>query len=261
MDDQTQFDPTIHGNRPTVVVPPPAPPAKKRWWKRWWGVLILVLLVLILAFAAYVGYLVYQQLHPPPQASAENTNHFTVSSDAAAPFSIDKTRLVRNTSPSLGSPNAKVQIVEFADFECPYCQESYSVIRSLAATYGDRIYYVFRYYPVLELHEHAEAAAEAAACAEQQGKFWAYHDRLFQNQDHLEAADLRTYASTVGLDLTAYDQCVSGGQVKATVGQDVSDATALGVRGTPTWFINGYKVEGAIPQTTFKQIIDTLLKQ
>lgn len=241
--------------------PVPALPKKKRWWKRWWGITLLILLSLVALFVIWVGYLVYRELRPSPQSLAQNTKEFTVSGEGASNVKVDKTRLVRDNSASLGSSNATIQIVEFVDFECPYCQESYAVIRGLATEYGDRIHYVFRHYPVEVLHEHAEESAIASVCAAEQDKFWPYHDRLFQNQSQLDDDSLRQHALSVGINVDMFDRCRTSEAARATVLRDVADGNALGVRGTPTWFINGERVEGAIPETVFRQIIEALLQQ
>ena len=248
---------------PPLPTPVPTPtPTKKRWWRRWWGILVLAVFAVITLFFLYVGYLVIRTVVAPlPQDQAQNTKRFTVSSEGGEASRVDKSRLVRDTSASLGSPNAPVQIVEFVDFECPYCLESYPIIRSLAAEYGERIHYVFRHYPVPQLHERAEDTALAVLCAAKQEKFWPYHDRLFQNQAQLSDDDLRVFAESVGLNLSLFDECRRSSETREDLKRDVADGTALGVRGTPTWFINGTKVEGAIPEDIFRKVIDELLKQ
>ncbi len=195
-----------------------------------------------------------------PDTFPQSNSQFTSTGAVPLSTSIDTSRLVRNTSPSLGSPSAPVTIVEFADFECPFCEQAFPIIRGLSAEFGDRIHIVFRNYPVPSLHEHAMAAAEAAMCASAQGKFWAYHDKLFQNQNALDDASLAQYAAAAGLDMQAFTSCVSTHGSLSAVAQDIDDGNALGVVGTPTWFVNGRKVEGVIPQDVFEKAIATLLQ-
>lgn len=236
----------------------------KPWWRKWWGIAGLMLGLAVLVFAGYVAVLVWQGAGRGSRgnASAAWGGHFTDSGKGATTGAIDQQRLMRATSPSFGPKDAPLTIVEFADFECPYSGESFPVIRSLLAEYGDRIHFVFRGFPLPTLHEHAVAAAEAAACAAAQGtdKFWAYHDRLFLNQDRLDENSLRIYAVQAGLDSRQFDACVQARAFQSLVEADVADGEALGVRGTPTWFINGRKVEGAIPEDIFRKVIEEILK-
>jgi protein-disulfide isomerase len=170
-------------------------------------------------------------------------------------------RLETNDDPYLGNKDASVIIVEFADFQCPFCKDFYPTFREVATQYGDRVKFIFRNFPLTELHDRAQAAAEAARCAFNQGndKFWAYHDRLYQNQDNLSDANLRTLAIQVGLDEKAFDQCVKSGLSKAAVDEDYLDGVDAGVRGTPTLFFNGTYVQGVIPKDKFTQALDLML--
>ncbi len=237
------------------MIPVPKPP-RRRWYQRWWvwGAIVVAILLCVVAIDVFRA--------TPDGFPASNDQKFTPTPGAtnSGAATVDTSRLIRNTSPSLGSPNATVTIVEFADFECPYCEEAFPIIRDLAAKYGDRIHVVFRNYPVPTLHEHAMAAAEAAMCANAQGKFWAYHDKLFQNQEALDDASLMSYAEAVGLDTKTFATCVTTHQMQATVAADIDDGNTLGVAGTPTWFVNGRKVEGVIPEDAFQKAIDTLLQ-
>jgi protein-disulfide isomerase len=170
-------------------------------------------------------------------------------------------QLETSDDPYLGNKDASVIIVEFADFQCNYCKDLYPTFREVATQYGDRVKFIFRNFPLTELHDRAEAAAEAARCAFNQGndKFWAYHDRLFQNQDNLSDANLLTLAVQTGLDEKAFTQCVQSGQSKAAVNEDYRDGVDEGVRGTPTLFFNGTLVQGVIPKDKFTQALDLML--
>lgn len=161
--------------------------------------------------------------------------------------------------PSIGPADAELTIVEFADFGCPYSEEASSAIRALSLTYGDRIRYVYRDFPITDLHPDAALAAEASGCANDQKKFWAFHDMLYQNQDDLSRASLREYARSVGLDVPRFDQCVFAGTHRNEVLADMQDGIDAGVVGTPTFFFNGRRVEGAIPLKTLEQIVDAFL--
>ena len=120
------------------------------------------------------------------------------------------------------------------------------------------IKFVYRDFPLIDIHPDAFKAAEASHCAQEQGRYWAYHDQLFLNQTDLSEAALKKYAESVGLDVAKFEVCLKSGTYQAQVARDLQDGLALGVRGTPTFFINGLKIEGAIPKTAWDAILERL---
>jgi protein-disulfide isomerase len=162
--------------------------------------------------------------------------------------------------PAKGPSKAKVVVVEFSDFQCPFCQRAEPTVQQVLKTYGDRIRFVYRHYP-LPNHPNARPAAEAAACAEQQGQFWPYHEVLFANSSRLSNDDLKAHAQSAGLDVSAFTACFDNHRAKARVDKDVADANDAGVTGTPAFFINGRPLEGAQPFEAFKQIIEEELNK
>jgi protein-disulfide isomerase len=159
-------------------------------------------------------------------------------------------------APVKGPAAAPVTIVEFSDFHCPFCKRVNPTLEQVVAQYGDRVRIVFRDYPIDQLHPGARKAHEAARCAHEQGKFWAYHDLLFDKAPRATADDLKTYAKQVGLDLAAFDTCVGSGKHVAAVKKDGEEGAQLGVNGTPAFFINGRPLSGAQPLEAFAQVID-----
>lgn len=157
--------------------------------------------------------------------------------------------------PVRGSASAPIELIEFSDFQCPFCQRANPTVEQVLKTYGDRIKFVYRHYP-LPNHPNARPAAEAAACAEAQGKFWEYHDRLFANPTKLSDADLKGHAAALGLDTGKFNTCVDNHQQKPGVDKDIADAENVGVTGTPAFFINGRAIDGAQPFEAFKRVID-----
>ncbi|MBL8923908.1 MAG: thioredoxin domain-containing protein [Myxococcaceae bacterium] len=162
---------------------------------------------------------------------------------------------VEAKGPSKGAAAAKVTIVEFSDYQCPFCSKAEPSVDEVMKNYSDKVKVVFRHFP-LDFHEKAGKAAEAAACADDQGKFWEFHKVLFANQGALDVADLKTHAKTVGLDAAKFDACLDGGGKKALVDADMAAGRAAGVNGTPAFFINGILISGAQPYEKFKEIID-----
>lgn len=162
--------------------------------------------------------------------------------------------------PERGGKNAPVTIVEFSDYECPFCKRGEDAIQKVIDTYGDKVRVVFRDYP-LEFHPRARPAAEAAACAHAQGKFWEYNKKLFANQSALGDDNLKTYAKDVGLDQAKFDECYAKKPYSAQIDKDMADGAAAGVNGTPAFFINGRSLSGAQPFERFKEIIDEELAE
>ena len=156
--------------------------------------------------------------------------------------------------PERGPKNASVTIIEFSDYQCPFCQKAEDVVDQVMKTYADKIRLVYRDYP-LPFHPNARPASEAAACANAQGKFWEYHAKLFHG-DGLEPEKLKTYADQVGLDRKKFDDCLEKKPFKAEIDKDVKDGEKAGVNGTPAFFINGRMLSGAQPFEKFKEVID-----
>lgn len=138
-----------------------------------------------------------------------------------------------------GPATAAVTVISYCDFECPYCGRAYPIIKRLHAELGDRLRFVFRHFPLIHKHPHAQQAAEAAEAAGAHGRFWAMHDLLFENQEALGTADLRTYGKSLGLDMARFDQALAAHTYADRVQQNVTSGKASGARGTPTFFING----------------------
>jgi protein-disulfide isomerase len=139
----------------------------------------------------------------------------------------------------LGPPNAPVTLVEYGDFECPNCAAAYPVIRGLVESLGDRLRFVFRHFPIVLSHDHAEKAAEAVEAAGAQGKFWEMHDILFEHQDDLDQESLVAYARTLNLDVERFSKELSEGVHADRVYHDLASGEASGVSWTPTFFLNG----------------------
>jgi Na+/H+ antiporter NhaA len=154
-----------------------------------------------------------------------------------------------------GPNNAPVTLVEYGDFECPYCGQAEPVVRQLLAEFGDELRYVFRHLPLGEVHEHAQLAAEAAEAAGAQGRFWEMHDLLFAHQDALDPDDLARYATELGLDVERLSQELRTRRHAPRIARDVESADQSGVAGTPTFFINGRRHHGAYDLTTLTGMV------
>ncbi len=163
-------------------------------------------------------------------------------------------------APIRGNPDAPVTVVEFSDFQCPFCVRSRPTVSKVRETYGDKVRWVFRHFP-LDFHAQAEKAGEAAACAGEQGKFWQMHDLLWTNTAKLQVPDLKAHAATLGLDTAKFDQCLDSGTLAGLVHTDQLAGQTYGVSGTPAFFVNGRPLVGAQPFDAFAQVIDDELQR
>jgi len=162
--------------------------------------------------------------------------------------------------PVRGPETAPIEIVEFSDFDCPYCQRATNTIARILDEYGDQIRFVYKDYP-LPSHPNAFKAAEAGNCANDQGEFWPFHDRLFESQGALDVASLKTYASELGLEAEAFTACLDSGRHASRVERDLEIGSGYGVSSTPTLFVNGRAVVGAMPYESFVEIIQEELSR
>ena len=167
---------------------------------------------------------------------------------------------VNPQDPAFGPATAIIEIVEFSDFQCPFCERLTVTLEQLKSAYGDDIRLVFKDYP-LPNHEQAFKAAEAGHCALEQDKFWELHDAMFANQDALGVEDLKRHAGTLGMDQTAFDTCLDSGRHAARVNANLREGQQVGVSSTPTVFVNGRAVLGAAPYALFEQVVEEELER
>lgn len=185
------------------------------------------------------------------------------------PVAGEKINVSADNDPFMGNEKAKVTIVEFSDFQCPFCRTFWSgALPQIKKEYIDtgKVKFVYRDYP-LSFHPAAQLSAEASECANEQGKYWEMHNKIFGEQAKqgtgtatYGAVELKNWASQIGLDSSRFNQCLDSGKYKTEVENDFADGSAYGVSGTPTIFINGRAVVGAQPFSSFKVIIDEELK-
>ena len=157
--------------------------------------------------------------------------------------------------PASGGHDAPVTLVEFSDFQCPYCRAAEPTVQAIRQKYGDKIRFVYMDFP-LGMHAHAMDASNAAQCAGDQGKFWQYHDALFADQSKLAPDDLKATAARLGLDTKKFDACLDSQQHVQAIRAEQAEGSADGVSATPTFFVNGREIEGAEPLPTFQSTID-----
>jgi len=226
---------------------------------------IIIVLVAIASFLGGATFTQYQQKGAGPEVGVTPSPTAQQPTEPAEVLGAeDFNKITSGGAAVKGEENAVITIVEFSEYQCPYCKryvdETYS---QLWKEYGDKIRYVFHDYP-LPFHSHAQKMAEVARCAGDQGKYWEMHDLLFKNNETWSSkedvsADIKSYAQQLGLDLEEFNNCLDSGKYTQTVKDDMALGQAVGVQGTPTFFINGKRLVGAQPFASFKAIIDAEL--
>jgi len=221
-----------------------------------WVVIVAVVAVLIFALGGAAGYFVARlSFDQGMEAQAAQQPSVPQIQPTQGPVRLDNVET--DGDPQIGPNNAKVTIVEFSDFQCPYCQRFRDdTFDALFEKYGDDIRFVYRDFPLSSLHPQAQKAAEAAECANDQGKFWEMHDLLYENQALLAEDLYLDLAEELKLDTEQFADCLDSDKYADEVTADQQDGASYGVSGTPTFFINGWKLVGAQPLTAFEALID-----
>ncbi|MDD5341392.1 MAG: thioredoxin domain-containing protein [Patescibacteria group bacterium] len=223
----------------------------KKWHQTWWGIIFLMACA---AAFVYLSVLSYQIVYYVEARNNLKTN--TIQSTSQINF---RSFIEKDGTPFIGNKDAKIVIVEFGDFQCPICKAEAPIIRNLVRN-NSSIKLIYRNFPNPVAHPDAITAALAAQCANEQGKFWEYYDLLFANQNDLSTTALNTMASTLGLNTTQFSQCLTNGKYFSVIQSDMQDGLSLDISATPTFYINGTKVAGNIPYSTFNEIVQGIEK-
>ena len=187
-------------------------------------------------------------------AQVENNNN---NNDYVAPSAKDIE--VSSTDHIRGNVNADITIVEYSDFQCPYCSRFHTTMQEVIENFGDKVRWVYKHFPLDSIHPYARKAAEASECAGEQNKFWEYNDELFVNQSKIKTSFLSEAAQNIGLNVKQFDECLESGKYEDKVEEDYQEGISMGVRGTPGGFINGEELGGAVPYATLEAKINALL--
>jgi protein-disulfide isomerase len=189
------------------------------------------------------------------QAREDYLKRLRAESNVAVLISPPRVAVAYDPSRLRGNPKAPVMIVEFSDYQCPYCHNVEPTIKQVLAKYGDKVSLSYRDFPLTAIHSQAQISAEASRCALEQGKFWEYHDQLF-TATNLEKDALVGYARDLKLDDKKFESCLTSGKYKADIAKDLEEGRKIGVNGTPGFFINGIATSGAQQQDAFNKIIE-----
>ena len=197
-------------------------------------IIVLVIIILVAALVAHFS---------TPKKSIESTQKFTVPE--------------RQADYSFGTTTPKVTVIEFSDFACPYCSQTYTAVREMGAKYKNSVKIIFKDFP---LHDTSLDLAMAARCAGEQGFFWSMYDKLFSLQGQFATSSLPDLAVSVGADKTKFTACLTSQKYLINIKADYIDGQSLGIDGTPTFFFNGYKMAGTLTADQFERIIEQFLK-
>ena len=228
-----------------------------------------ILLVLLIIFSFLLGAMTTQLASTGSLGKSIPTDLQTDTGTPGQPAPGEKVDVEVGSLPVLGNENAPVTLIEFSDFQCPFCKQWFDQTKDqLIKEYVDtgKVKFAYRQYPIPQLHPNAQKASEASECANDQDKFWEYHDLLFTQQDSWASladpsGQFSTYAGNLGMNTSSFDSCLSSGKYADKVSEDVQAGTAAGVSGTPTFFINGTPLVGAQPYDSFKTLIDQELSK
>ena len=172
-----------------------------------------------------------------------------------------RTEIATAGYPSRGPDNAVVTIVEFSDFQCPFCGGLFPTLKAIEKNYPDKVRLVYRQFPLTNIHPLAQKAAEASLCANDQNKFWEFHDSMFGDQAHLTVEDLKKRAAELKLNTAEFNTCLDSGAKEGAVKKDIDEASKLGVRSTPSMFINGRGIAGNQPYADIREVIEDELQR
>lgn len=261
-------------NLSPLPVNPPEPKHRIRPRTNWRLLALMGGLVLFFSLGFGTGFLLWARPLAAPQSelASVKSDLSSLKTDTAAAAGeasqtgtaatseikqVTRYPVTEDDDPSFGPADAPITIIEFGDFQCPYCQKWHAEVWSkLKAEYPTQIRLVYRDFPLYSIHPQAGPAANAAECANEQGKFWEYHDLLFSGNQPLGDTAYLEYANQVGLNPTSFQTCLKENRYEAEVNADFEYASGIGIQSTPTFFLNGVALIGAQPYEVFKEIID-----
>ena len=245
-----------------------------KWYQKSWGKVMIAMAILILILISLLVYFIlsnFGALNSNPQVRDGINNLFDNSSLSSTtlpatvastttnqinPIVKDSVRLLaeKMNRPYWGNASSSLVIVEFADFQCSVCEAEFPTIRAFVTKHKDEVLYIFRNYIVID--DNSKLLAQASLCANDQGKFWILHDKLYTNFGSVTSmAELQSLIQSLGMDWNKMSDCIQSGKYNGQVAQDISDGQSLGIQGTPTFFINGKKIEGAVSASDWELIL------
>lgn len=255
----------------SLAHPPPAvkatcytyPMESQSWGPKIAAVILLFILFILAIFAwrvfGYYSKIKSGEISPLAREYRQSLAPATQLGQLLAKADPTASDLATTDDPAYGSTNPKLTIVEFADFGCPYSKAEHYVVEAIAKKYAASVKVIYRDFPIEELHPGATLAAQAGECAADQDKFWPFHNSLYRQTD-ISTDSLTKAAQSANLDLNRWQKCLQSGSKATEVEADLEAGAAAGVQGTPTFFLNGVKIEGEIPYEIFDQVVAEAIK-
>ena len=228
----------------------------KPWYLKWWGLALIVSSIIVFSLISAFGFYTLDKINQLKLSGAYSAENL-IQENKLKPTSLDDVDLKSNYW--IGSASPKVTIIEFGDFVCTYSQKSFIKFRELSIKYKDDLKFIYVDYPIM--NDSSTALALAARCAGEQGLFWHMHDRLFISDGINEKRELFDLAERSGADIIRFKQCYESEKYVPQIRKNYLDGQALGITGTPTWFINGYRIEGDMPEEMLNSLVESLLKE
>jgi len=228
---------------------------KKTWYKKWWGILLVVVFMLFFATLTAFAFYAYHLNKPIKNNGVDSLKKISLNYEKLNEQT--RAKIEGTDNYWIGAAKPKITIVEFGDFACHHTKKSFPKIREMGTKYKNDVKIIFRDMP---LQENSLKLAMAARCAGEQGLFWPMYDKLFQNQGVSKDNELVEMANQIGADTSRFAACLSDQKYIKQIQKDFSDGKDLGVKGTPTWFVNGVKLQGDVPLAVWENIIKELLK-
>lgn len=221
------------------------------------GAVVGFLVVCAIGFFVLLGVFISNKEEGESQVVNQNSN---VNQPAPTGSLASSLKKITKSDHVRGDLNAKVMMVEFSDFQCPFCQRVHPTLQQLVDDYDGEVAWAYKHFPLDSLHPFARKAAEASECAAEQGKFWDYADGLYNNQSLINEDYLPQLASQLSLNTSKFNDCLSSGKYAGKVNEHYQEGQSVGITGTPGIYVNDQLVKGAYPYENFKQIIDSMLK-
>jgi len=234
----------------------------KSWYKRWWGKLLLLIGILFLLSLLYFSFFFVNDFRHIMAGDVFNEDlGVWISFEQYKDNQKEISDVLTEDDPYLGVDEPLVYIVAYESFGCPYCKDNQEDIKAMIDKFGPIVRFVVKDFPTEGLHKNVFNAHLAAGCAQEQGKFWEYHDILFANQNKFAFSQLKQYAVEIGLNENKFSKCLDNEDHAQEIRQDYAQGVDLGVTGTPSYVINGQLVPGVIPMALWKEIIGFIIKQ
>ena len=234
----------------------------KKWFKRWWGILFVLVAILFILFLLYFMHLTINNIRHVNKGDIYiQENNLWITAEQFQERQVATAELFTSDDPWLGAEEPLVYIVGFESFGCPFCKDDQGNIRQMITKFGSIVRFIAKDFPTEGLHPDVFNAHLAAACANEQGRYWEFRDILFDNQGNFNKTNIKKLANQFGLNKQEFDSCFDSEKFAQEIRQDYAQGVQADVVGTPSYLVNGNLIPGAIPYDMWEEIIGFILKE